>query len=124
MRDGRLAVSLVRISARRYISGIKLFASQEDDTNVQQIGFPMPDEEVVNIPPSSSLKAVEVAFRPEGLTGIRFGFRGRDDLPWLGQHSGEGTTRGILDVPTGQAHWSFLLGFDVCSPKSALSDIC
>ncbi|KAL3442297.1 hypothetical protein BJX65DRAFT_312988 [Aspergillus insuetus] len=111
-RGGRLGVTLVHIGARRYISGIKIFTSGEHDANVQQIGFPMPDEEVADIPASSSLKAIEVAFRPEGLTGIRFGFRGRGDSPWLGHHSGEGVTRGILDVPAGQAHCSLLLGFD------------
>jgi hypothetical protein len=123
-RGCRLGVTLVQIGARRYISGTKVFTSGEDDANVQQIGFPMPDEEHLDIPATSSLKAVEVAFRPEGLTGIRFLFNGARDLPWLGCHSGEGITRGILDVPVDRNPCSLLLGFDVRSPESSLSDIC
>ncbi|KAL2859411.1 hypothetical protein BJX68DRAFT_261852 [Aspergillus pseudodeflectus] len=109
---GRLGATLVQIGTRRYISGVKLFTPGEDDTNVQQIGFPMPMEESMHIPSNSSLRAVEVAFRPEGLMGVRFIFKNSANSPWFGQHSGEGITRGILDVPVGQAHCSLLLGFD------------
>jgi hypothetical protein len=113
-QGGRLGVTLVRIGTRRYISGVKLFTPEEDDTNAQQIGFPMPMEASMHIPSNSSLQAVEVAFRPEGLMVVRFIFKNSANSPWFGQHSGEGITRGILDVPVGQAHCSLLLGFDVC----------
>ncbi|KAL3442231.1 hypothetical protein BJX65DRAFT_313013 [Aspergillus insuetus] len=112
---GRIGVSTIQIGARRYICGLKYVpsngSSRVDDP--VQAGFPMAEEEWIEIARDTSLEMVEVAVRPEGLVGVRFLMEDEGaSTPWVGQCSGPGVSRGFCTIPAGLGESGLLLGFD------------
>ncbi|KAL2857600.1 hypothetical protein BJX68DRAFT_263163 [Aspergillus pseudodeflectus] len=115
IRKGRIGISTLRIGTRGYISAVKFVPSNEPDdayASVQQVGFPTGEEEWMEIPHDSRLGGVEVAFRPEGLIGVRFQMKDANTSPWLGQSSGKEVSRGIFTIPTRLKECALLLSFD------------
>ncbi|KAL3482716.1 hypothetical protein BJX62DRAFT_245610 [Aspergillus germanicus] len=111
---GQLGITKVNIGARQFISGLeyKVCSQTSQDTLGRHAGFPTGAEEWAEIPCDSRLAALEVAFRPEGLVGVRFVLSGEDSLPWLGQCDGEDIGRGACTLPAGEGQCGLLVGFD------------
>lgn len=107
----RIGISTVQIGARSFISGINLFLS--GDNVDRPVGYHIPAfEKWIEIPSSSHVKALCVAFCSEGLTGIKFIFTNSDSSGWVGDSNGPGIAQGILSIPERLDWYCLLAGLD------------
>jgi hypothetical protein len=115
-KDGaQIQLSTVQIGAARYISGMQWVRPQSSGDLLSGIGiFTHSAKETINIPSSSVIKTVEVAFCTSGLVGIRFHFTKNGISQWVGQGEGEGIARGILQLPKDSEAFYLAAGTDVC----------
>ena len=107
----RIGISTVDIGTRSFISGINLFLPED---NVDRpVGYHIPAfEKWIEIPPSSHVKALCVAFCSEGLTGIKVMFTNSDSSGWVGDSNGPGIAQGILSIPERLDWYCLLAGLD------------
>lgn len=109
----RIGISTVQIGARSFISGINLFLSGECNVVDRPVGYHIPAfEKWIEIPSSSHVKALCVAFCSEGLTGIKFIFTNSDSSDWVGDSNGPGIAQGILSIPERLNWYCLLAGLD------------
>ncbi|KAJ5619619.1 hypothetical protein N7510_003603 [Penicillium lagena] len=107
----RIGISIVKIGARGFISGINLFPSGEHNDVDRLVGYRIPASEVwIDIP--STVKSLCVAFCSEGLTGIKFAFTNSDSSGWIGSSSGPGIAYGTIDIPNKLEQCRLLAGLD------------
>ncbi|KAL4939099.1 hypothetical protein BDV06DRAFT_225331 [Aspergillus oleicola] len=57
-------------------------------------------------------RRVKVAFRSDGLTGIKFCFDNGSSSSWLGDAIGQGICHGLLKVPEHYGQYALVAGFD------------
>lgn len=106
-RRQHIGISTVQIGARSFISGINLFLS--GDNVDRPVGYRIPAfEKWIEIPSSSHVQALCMAFCSEGLTGIKFIFANADSSGWVGDSNGPGIAQGILSIPE-KPDWHWLL---------------
>lgn len=97
----RIGISTIQFGARRFISGINLFPS-EDSTVGHRIGYQNPAfEKWVEIPNTFRVKALGVAFCSQGLTEIKFIYTASNSSGWVGDSNGPGISNGTLSIPEG-----------------------
>ena len=105
----QIGVSCIKLGTRRFISGIYLYPRAESEQSGSGIGYYMPaSERRVDIPRASNLQAIYVAFRSEGLTGIKFVFEDLSSTRWLGDIKTPGIAFGHLPVQQNSG-WPFLV---------------
>ncbi|KAJ5928377.1 hypothetical protein N7466_007333 [Penicillium verhagenii] len=103
-----IGISIVQLSGRKFIAGI-MFPGPENNATDRAIGFHIPSsQKLVNVPHTTALRAIWVAFIPEGLTGIKFVFRDRSSSNWVGETNYSGTVFGTLSIHDGP-DWPYLL---------------
>jgi hypothetical protein len=96
-----------------FISGINLFPSEECNVIDCAIGYHIPgSEKWIEIPSSSNLEALCVAFCSEGLAGIQFIFTNSHPSGWVGDSNGPGIALGILSIPETLNRSCLLVGLD------------
>lgn len=96
----RIGITTVHIGARGFISGINLFVSVGCNDVDRRVGYRnTASEKWIEIPSGSQVKAVCVAFRAEGLTGIKFIFTNSDSSDWVGDNNNRGIAHGTLNIP-------------------------
>ncbi|GLA27474.1 hypothetical protein AnigIFM63326_004683 [Aspergillus niger] len=95
----RIGISTVKIGARRFISGINLFPSDEGNCVGRLIGYRDPGTETcIDVPKNLSIKAFRVAFCSEGLMGIQLQYGNSASSCWLGDSNGPGMAQGTLQI--------------------------
>lgn len=88
-----ITVSTVKLGSQHYISGFKC------SDNLFELGFDIPNSKsVIEIPETTKIEAIEVAFCKTGLVGIGFLFSGSEESQWTGQSNGHRVVRGILKL--------------------------
>jgi hypothetical protein len=107
----RIGISTVQIRTRSFISGINLFLPGDNVDRL--VGYHIPAfQKWIEIPSSSHVKALCVAFCSEGLTGIKFIFTNSDSSGWVGDSNGPGIAQGILSIPERLDWYCLLAGLD------------
>lgn len=125
----RIGISTIQLGTRSFISGINL-----SDSPGCTVGYRIPSSEKwVEMPPTSELRAIHVAFRSEGLTGVRFIFQDSRSSDWVGDTRSSGIAFGALSIPENGSEWPDLLAgldyFKIVSlglseiPKSPSNDV-
>lgn len=71
-----------------------------------------PSKKWIEIPSSSHVKALCVAFCSEGLTGIKFIFTNSGSSGWVGDSNGPGIAQGILGIQERLNWYCLLAGLD------------
>ncbi|KAJ5475949.1 hypothetical protein N7475_001678 [Penicillium sp. IBT 31633x] len=90
--------------------GINLYPATDNDSSSCAIGYRIPaSEKWVEIPPFSGLRAIRVAFRAEGLTGVKFVFEDSESFDWVGDTRSSGIAFGILAIQKEGSDWPYLL---------------
>lgn len=108
--DRRIAISTIKVGTRSFISGINLYPATDNDSSSCAIGYRIPaSEKWVEIPPFSGLRAIRVAFRAEGLTGVKFVFEDSESFDWVGDTRSSGIAFGILAIQKEGSDWPYLL---------------
>lgn len=106
----QIGISTIQIGAFSFISGINLYPAADSKSADHAIGYRIPtSEKWVEIPPRSELRAICVAFRSEGLTGVRFVFEDSTSCDWVGNTRGSGIAFGILVLQKEGSDWPHLL---------------
>ncbi|KAI2904008.1 hypothetical protein CBS63078_5839 [Aspergillus niger] len=109
----RISISTVKIGARRFISGIKLFPSDEDNCVGRLIGYRDPGTETcIDVPKNLFIKAFRVAFCAEGLMGIQLQYGNSASSCWLGDSHGPGMAQGTLQIPKRPSQYHLLADLD------------
>lgn len=105
-----IGIFTVQIGARIFISGITSYLSKECHTVNHSIGYCYPSSETwIEIPSSSHVEALCVAFCPEGLRGINVVFANSESSDWIGDSSGMEIAYGTLSTPEKNLDSYFLL---------------
>lgn len=108
----RFEISTVCLGFRQYVSGIKYIGADSWERTSQigiYAGF---KAESIEIPGPTSVRKFEVAFRPEGLVGIKIHFTDSDSS-WVGQHNADEIAHAFIPVPEMTAHFYLIAGLDV-----------
>ncbi|RAK96808.1 uncharacterized protein BO80DRAFT_416097 [Aspergillus ibericus CBS 121593] len=109
----RIGISTVQIGARSFISGVHLFPSGESNAIHRSVGYHNPySQKWIDVPSTSHLEALSVAFCSEGLTGVKFTFTPSDSSYWVGESNGPGIAQGTLIVPERSNRNYLLAGLD------------
>lgn len=105
----RIGISIIQIGKRSFVSGLNLFAPGEGNLVGSLIGYRIPaSEKWIEVPSTSHIEALSVAFCSEGLTGIKFLFANSASSGWVGDSNGPGIAQGTRGVPK-QANQPFVL---------------
>lgn len=97
---GQFTVSMVRLGHREYIAGIGYVDSSQLGSPPYHLGFrACSRQQSIKSPFLGEVEALEVAFRPEGLVGLKVRLIGGESSAWLGRHDCEGAAYGIIPVP-------------------------
>lgn len=109
----RIGISTVQIGARSFISGVNLFPPGECNVVGRPVGYHNPpSEKWIEVPSTSYVKALCVAFCSEGLMGIKFIFTNSDSSGWVGSSNGPGIAHGTLSIPERLNRYYLLAGLD------------
>ncbi|CAG8192000.1 unnamed protein product [Penicillium salamii] len=102
--ERRIGVSIIKLGTKSFISGINFH-----DSTSRVIGYRIPSsEEWVQMPFASELREIAVAFRSEGLTGVKFVFEDSSS-DWVGDEQSWGIAFGRLTIPETGSWWPHLL---------------
>ncbi|KAJ5569594.1 uncharacterized protein N7459_009024 [Penicillium hispanicum] len=109
----QIGVSTVQIGAQRFISGINLFPSERCNAVGRLVGYHNPAREKwIEIPSISRVGALDVAFCPQGLRGIKVVFTDSDSSGWIGDSNGPDIAYGALRIPGTFNQHCLLAGLD------------
>lgn len=111
----RITVSTLRVGARSFISAIGISGDCSEDVD-RTIGFRNASTKCVEVPWSSRVKTIHVAFCSQGLTGIQFIFTNSDPFIWFGCNHGPGIARATLSIPEA-TNPCLVAGFDARFPS-------
>lgn len=97
--QGTIAVSTLHVGAMTFITGIGIFPSATSEGDACIIGFHNPvAARWLQMPTSSSIAHIHVAFSAQGLTGVMFSFTNGTSSHWTGTSEGPGIAQGSLNV--------------------------
>ncbi|PKY08597.1 hypothetical protein P168DRAFT_323700 [Aspergillus campestris IBT 28561] len=110
----RWGISMVGIGAQFFISGIDLRVSGEcDASGGRLLGYHNPAAmKWVEIPSTTPIRALGVAFRSGGLTGLNLISPNSYSSGWVGVSNGPGVSIGTLVIPEGRGQYCLLAGLD------------
>lgn len=91
----RIGISIVQIGANKFISGLRLFPTRQCNTVGCLLGYHNPDSERwIEIPCAFHVKALDVAFCPQGLRGVKLITTDANSSGWVGVSNGPGIAYG------------------------------
>lgn len=97
--QGTIAVSTLHVGAMTFITGIGIFPSATSEGDACIIGFHNPvAARWLQMPTSSSIAHIHVAFSAQGLTGVMFSYTNGTSSHWTGTSEGPGIAQGSLNV--------------------------
>ncbi|KAL3456632.1 hypothetical protein BJX64DRAFT_296528 [Aspergillus heterothallicus] len=109
---GRIGVSTVQVGARTFISGISML-SLTGSESLRCLGYRDPtNEKWIEIPPTTYLEVIWVAFSSEGLTAFGIQVPGSKCVTWVGESSGPGIACGTLVIPQDISSCGLYVGLD------------
>lgn len=112
---GSITIFMVRLAYGDFIAGMSYTESQSSKHfSASQIGHCFfPWQKTVEVPVSGRIDTLKVAFRPEGLVGIKLRFSHGDSSPWVGQHNVDGAAYGAIAASNVSGLFCFVAGLDV-----------
>ncbi|EAU31454.1 predicted protein [Aspergillus terreus NIH2624] len=110
--DASFAISFAPFGPRTYVTGISWTGKV-----CGGVGYCQSPQNSCQIPPESSVEALQVTFCTRGLIGIKWNFTDGTSSPWIGESQGKGAARGILIFRKENQMAHLVVGLDVCVPR-------
>ncbi|KAJ6020998.1 hypothetical protein N7540_006502 [Penicillium herquei] len=107
----KILVSTIHLGTRRFISGFSIFPGVEYNITSHGLGYHVPHSQQ-QISHNSKLKSIRVAFRPEGLVGIKFKFEDSHSTPWIGDIGCTEIVLGKFSLPQDSSNLYLIAALD------------